>query len=51
MGEGSDIKALEGLLIIAVVAAFGIWQFISLRRDREERERRKEEKARENKDK
>ncbi|MCG5514639.1 MULTISPECIES: hypothetical protein [unclassified Ectothiorhodospira] len=50
MGEGSDIKVLEGLFIIGVVAAFGIWQFISLRRDREERERRKAEKAREHED-
>ncbi|WP_200181270.1 hypothetical protein [Ectothiorhodospira mobilis] len=43
MGAQLDVKMLEGLMIIAVVIVFGLWQFRSLRRDREELQRRKAE--------
>ncbi|WP_156055388.1 hypothetical protein [Ectothiorhodospira magna] len=41
--EASTFKMFEGLLIIGAVVAFAIWQFGSLRRDREERDRRRAE--------
>lgn len=47
MMEGFNFKAAEGLLIIAAVAIFGFMQFRSLRRDRAEMERRRQEKAQE----
>ncbi|MCG5536530.1 hypothetical protein [Ectothiorhodospira mobilis] len=43
MAAQLDVKMLEGLMIIAVVIVFGLWQFRSLRRDREELQRRKAE--------
>ncbi|MCG5502107.1 hypothetical protein [Ectothiorhodospira lacustris] len=41
--DASTFKMLEGLLIIGGVVALAVWQFGSLRRDREERDRRRAE--------